>query len=234
MADERQRILTICLIAALVASGHSLSAAGPGRETISAPGPKCTRIRRITLSRLLRGTSVRVTVVDGAEIEGELFSARDDKLVLSNYRKNPRRQAVLSRNTGQVTIERSDITSLRAPAWAQSAAHRDGERFLYDVVGVGFGQTPAGLRIVWTNWKRSLAIRSSGPGFWLALRITDLYRTSEAEMRRLGASFPGFLFGTGGTGHLFVYRDRRSRQRIFSSARDGRRIAGCSSWRPLD
>ena len=232
MADERQRILTICLIAALVASGHSLSAQGPGGKTISAPETEVHEDSWNHLSRLLRGTSVRVTVVDGAEIEGELFSARDDKLVLSNYRKNPRRQAVLSRNTGQVTIERSDITSLRAPAWAQSAAHRDGERLVR-----------CRWRWVWTNACRienrldqlealvSYSVQRAGllAGSSHHRPVSNERGGDEATWSKL----PGFLsVPVGQVTSSFTAIDDRGNE--YSVARHGRRIAGCSSWRPLD
>lgn len=57
------------------------------------------------------------------------------------------------------------------------ASHRMEDNFLYEVVDVGLGEVPTGLRRVYTGSRSSLTFRSSGVSFWLALRVTNLATT---------------------------------------------------------
>ena len=191
--SRRPFIALAFVIGLTVAFSQSMTLAQtPGGATITTSETEVQEDTWKQLWGLQVGTRVRVTVEDGAEIEGELVEVRTDALVLRNNRLRKGQlepDAAISLNQA-VTFGRADVVSVRAPAWAQSATHRDANDFLYDVVDVGFGQTPGGLRRVWSRGRSSLAIRSSGPGFWLALRITNLSRS--VASRHL-TRFPMFL-----------------------------------------
>lgn len=122
------------------------------------------------------GTRVRLTLRDGAEIEGQILESRGDALVLqeSRVRKGQFRTDAGASLSQALTFRRADVAAIRAPAWAQSAFHRRmGDGFVYDVVDVGVGKVSSGLRRVRSSTRSWLAFRSS-TGFWLALRITNL------------------------------------------------------------
>ena len=134
---------------------------------------------------LPEGTRVRLTLEDGAEIEGDFVRVSSEWLlpppsqyflVLRKHRmtKGQLTTDAITLVNDEVRLPNATVASIRVPAWARSAAHRLDDNFLYEVVDVGFGQTPGWWRRVWARGRSSMAIRPSPPGFWLALRVTNL------------------------------------------------------------
>ena len=177
------RAFVIVLIVALVQS--MTLAQSPGGAIVATAETEVHKSLRDQVQGLPEGTRVRLTLEDGAEIEGDFVRVSAESalpapsqyfLVLRKHRitKGQLTTDAMALVNDELRLPNAIVASIRAPVWARSAAHRLDDNFLYEVVDVGFGQTPGWWRRVWARGRSSIAIRPSGPGFWLALRVTNL------------------------------------------------------------